>query len=286
MLYLCLAVFCSVSVSLLLKFLRQRQLDMRQTILLGYPTACFLTLLLLKPDFSQLSNVLQNHSVSLIIILTLGVLLPSVFVILGKAIETSGVILTDACQRLSLILPIIASVLIFGETIGGQKSLGIGLAFLALIALLFKKSDHSTKNFNHKNNYLWLVGVWLGYGVIDILFKQVAKQGGSFPVTLLVSFGLAFVGLLVYLVAKKTAWKGESLAWGLLLGVLNMGNIYAYIKAHQALSETPSLVFTGMNVGVITVASVAGFALFGERLSKMNAVGVGLAILSVIVLFF
>ncbi|ELA09487.1 hypothetical protein MOMA_03755 [Moraxella macacae 0408225] len=285
MLYLCLAVFCSVSVSLLLKVLRQRNIDIRQTILLGYPVACFLTLLLLKPDFSQLNNMLNNQ-ISLTIMLALGVLLPSVFVILGKAIETSGVILTDAFQRLSLILPIIASVVIFGEVISGQKSLGIVLAFLALFALLFKKPNDLATNTNHKNNYVWLIGVWLGYGVIDILFKQVAKQGGSFPVTLSVSFALAFGILLIYLLAKKTAWKKESLVWGLLLGMLNMGNIYAYIKAHQALSESPSLVFTGMNVGVIAVASVAGFALFGERLNKINALGIGLAILSVAVLFW
>ncbi|WP_394260707.1 EamA family transporter [Moraxella boevrei] len=285
MLYLFLAVFCSVSVSLLLKILRQHQIDIRQTILLGYPVACFLTLFLLKPDFNQLNNFLQNQPVNLIIMLALGILLPSVFVVLGKAIETSGVILTDACQRLSLILPIIASVVIFGETISGQKSLGITLAFLALFALLFKKSDNLAKNFHNKNNYLWLIGVWLGYGVIDILFKQVAKQGGSFPVTLSVSFGLAFVGLLIYLLAKKTMWKSQSLVWGLLLGILNMGNIYAYIKAHQALSESPSLVFTGMNVGVIVVASIAGFVFFGERLSKINTLGIGLAMLSVFMLF-
>ena len=44
------------------------------------------------------------------------------------------------------------------------------------------------------------------------------------------------------------------MASGLILGALNMGNIYAYIKAHQMLSDSLSVVFTGMNVGVMSYA--------------------------------
>lgn len=284
MIYLVFAVLCSVSVSLLLKMLRQQQLDIRQTILTGYPIAFFLTLFLLKPDFSLLAPTLQNLSPSLFIMLALGVLLPSVFVILGKAVSSSGVVLTDACQRLSLILPIIASVVIFGETITNQKMVGIVLAFLALIAILFRPKSEQLISDKNKT-FMYLLGVWLGYGVIDILFKQVAKQGGSFPVTLSVSFGLAFLCLLGYLLVKKTAWQSRALQFGVVLGVLNFGNIYTYIKAHQALSSSPSIVFTAMNVGVIAVASVAGLAFFQEKLSKINFAGIGLAILSVFVLF-
>ena len=280
MIYLILAIFCSVSVSLLLKILRKQQLDIHQTILLGYPIALCLTLFLLKPDFATLPN---TTPLSVFLMLALGVLLPSVFVILGKAIETSGVILTDACQRLSLILPIIASVVIFGETIGGQKTLGIILAFLALIAILWRKNKTATRQ--NSSTFIWLIGTWLGYGLIDIMFQQVAKQGGSFPVTLSVSFALAFVLLLIYLIVKKISWQKSALVAGLLLGVLNFFNIFAYIKAHQALSDSPSIVFTGMNVGVIAVASVAGFLMFHEKLSKLNFVGIGLAILSILVLF-
>lgn len=284
MIYLVIAIFCSVSVSLLLKILRQQQLDIRQTILTGYPVAFFLTIFLLKPDFSLFNHILQNPIASLLIILALGVLLPSVFIILGKAINSTGVVLTDACQRLSLILPIIASVLIFGEVIINQKMIGIILAFLALVAILFR--PQSAPTLAKKPPFIWLIGVWLGYGVIDILFKQVAKQGGSFPVTLSVSFGLAFLCLFVYLWLKKVAWQAKALQFGGLLGVLNFANIYTYIKAHQALSSTPSLVFTVMNVGVIAFASIMGLLLFKEKLNKINFIGIGLAILSVFVLFY
>lgn len=283
MLYIFIAVLCSVSVSLLLKILRQKQLDIRQTILTGYPIAFFLTLFLLKPNFNLLTTTLQNFSPSLLIMLALGILLPSIFVILGKAVNTSGIVLTDACQRLSLIVPIIASILIFAETISKQKFVGIVLAFLALIAILFR--PQSEQSLQKKPAFIWLVGVWLGYGVIDILFKQVAKQGGSFPVTLSVSFALAFLCLLLYLLFKKVRWQSSALTFGVLLGGLNFTNIYTYIKAHQALSSSPSIVFTAMNVGVIVVASIAGLVFFKEKLNKINFFGIVLAVLSVFVLF-
>lgn len=80
-------------------------------------------------------------------------------------------------------------------------------------------------------------------------------------------------------------WQGNALAAGILLGVLNMGNIYAYIRAHQVLSESPSIVFTGMNVGVIAVATLIGVGVFKESLNRINILGLLLAICCVAVLF-
>ena len=72
---------------------------------------------------------------------------------------------------------------------------------------------------------------------------------------------------------------------GVLLGALNMGNIYAYVRAHQLLADSPSVVFTAMNVGVIALASIIGVGVFKERLSTINMLGIALAIASVLVLF-
>ena len=91
--------------------------------------------------------------------------------------------------------------------------------------------------------------------------------------------------MLIYLLVTRVRWQGNALAAGLLLGVLNMGNIYAYVRAHQVLSDSPSIVFTGMNVGVIAVATLIGVAVFKERLGRINVLGLLLAIGCVAVLF-
>lgn len=286
MTYLIIAVFCSVAVSMLLKILRQRHLDIRQTIVMGYPVAFLLTWVLLSPDLAGLPT-LVTQPVSFGIVMALGVLLPLIFVVLGRAIDAVGIIKTDAAQRLSLIIPIIAAFVLFGESLTLQRGIGIGVGFLALLALVYRPhAQPSPSPAPHQSSSaVWLLVVWLGYGVIDILFKQVAKQGAAFSLTLLVSFGLAGTLLLIYLLTKHIQWQKSALLAGLLLGVLNMGNIYAYVKAHQTLADSPSVVFTGMNVGVIGVASVVGMIMFKERLSAINLLGIGLAVGCVLLLF-
>ena len=280
MMYLTIAVLCSVAVSVLLKILRQRDIDIRQTIVAGYPVAFLLTWFLLKPDVSGMSDLGGAWA----IIIALGVLLPAVFIILGRAIEAVGMVATDAAQRLSLIIPIVAAFLLFGEVLTGIRVFGLLLGFLALGALIYRPQRGEISK-QAKHTPLWLFGVWAGYGVIDILFKQVAKQGAAFPLTLFVSFGLAGLLLLIYLLIMRVRWQGTALAAGILLGALNMGNIYAYIRAHQVLSESPSIVFTGMNVGVIAVATLIGVGVFKESLNRINILGLLLAICCVAVLF-
>ena len=280
MMYLTIAVLCSVAVSVLLKILRQRDIDIRQTIVAGYPVAFLLTWFLLKPDVSDMSALGGAWA----IIIALGVLLPAVFIILGRAIEAVGMVATDAAQRLSLIIPIVAAFLLFGEVLTGTRIFGLLLGFLALGALIYRPQQGEISK-QAKHTPLWLFGVWAGYGVIDILFKQVAKQGAAFPLTLFVSFGLAGLLLLIYLLIMRVRWQGNALAAGILLGALNMGNIYAYIRAHQVLSESPSIVFTGMNVGVIAVATLIGVGVFKESLNRINILGLLLAICCVAVLF-
>lgn len=319
--YLIIAVLCSVSVSILLKILRQRQIDIRQTIMAGYPVAFALTWLLLKPDLSPLylsattqAAATSSPAASVTlgsawgIIITLGVLLPLVFILLGRSIAQSGIIMTDAAQRLSLIIPITAAFLLFGDVLTPQRSIGILLGFLALGALLYQPQHTSHSHIDtaipttsapatltrptaatKAAPLLLLLGVWVGYGVIDILFKQVAKQGTAFPLTLFLSFGLAGLLLLVYLIEQRMrqrlTWQPTALWAGLILGALNMGNIYAYIKAHQVLHDSPSIVFTGMNVGVIAVATLVGVMAFHERLNRINVLGLVLAVACVLLLF-
>ena len=280
MMYLTIAVLCSVAVSGLLKVLRQRNIDIRQTIVAGYPVAFLLTWFLLKPDVSGMSAL----GGAWVIIIALGMLLPAVFIVLGRAIAAVGMVATDAAQRLSLIIPIVAAFLLFGEVLTGTRIFGLLLGFLALGALIYRPQQGQISK-QAKHTPLWLFGVWAGYGIIDILFKQVAKQGAAFPLTLFISFGVAGLLLLIYLLIMRVLWQGNALAAGLLLGALNIGNIYAYIRAHQVLSESPSIVFTGMNVGVIAVATLIGVGVFKESLNRINILGLLLAICCVVVLF-
>ena len=281
---LIIAVLCSVAVSVLLKVARKRHIEIQQAIAFNYIVALSLSWFLLKPDFKGLEFtdfIAQSENTP--IFLALGILLPSVFIIMSKAVEFAGIVRSDAAQRLSLFLPILAAFLIFHETLSQSKVVGIVLAFVGLFCLLSKPNQQSVVAFR---GILGLVGVWFGYGIIDILFKQVAKSGGAFPTTLFIAFSLAACIMFIYLLFKRTQWNVASVVGGIILGVLNFFNILFYIKAHQSFGSNPTLVFAGMNIGVICLGTITGALIFKEKISKINWLGIVFSLCAIFCLYY
>lgn len=285
MLELCLAILCSVSVGALIKVARSKGIEIAQSIAVNYLVAISLCFVLLKPDFKGqgIVEIVQTNP-SAYLFFALGILLPTVFLIQAKALEFAGIIRTDAAQRLSLFLPILAAFTLFGEAVTTNKLIALVLAFVALLCLIWKSHQGMAKG--GATAVVSLVLVWVGFGVIDILFKQMAKTGSAFPLTLLISFMFAACVMFIYLLLKRTQWHLPSVAVGLLLGALNFGNILFYIKAHQALKDDPTIVFTGMNLGVICLGTLIGAWVFREKINKINYVGVAIAIVAIICLYY
>ncbi|MCP1772418.1 drug/metabolite transporter (DMT)-like permease [Neisseria perflava] len=281
MMYLLASIACSVLVSVLLKIARKQKIQIPQAVAVNYIVAVALTVAVLKPDLSTPAQFLPTWW----LFAALGVLLPTVFVVMGKAVDSAGIVKSDAAQRLSLFLPITASFLIFGEKLTEGRLIGIVLAFVALFCLLWK-SDGGKKSGNLTTQIGLLLGVWAGYGVIDILFKQVAKSGTAFAGNLLVAFCVAAVLMFGYLFSQGTKWMKEGIIGGIFLGGLNFLNIVTYISAHRVMSDNPTLVFAGMNMGVIVLGTLVGALAFKEKISSINAAGISVALVAIVCLFY
>jgi len=280
MLTLIISIACSVAVSILLKLARRHRLHIGQAIAVNYAVAAGLCLLLLQPHPAQLLH--QNSS--WFVLIALGILLPTVFLAMAAAVRHAGIVLSDAAQRLSLFLPLLASFLIFGQAPTSASLIGIVLAFSALGCLLARQQTSTDAVVAGPGAAALLLAVWLGYGCIDILFKLLAKSGTGFGASLFAAFVLAGALMLAGLLAARTPWHARNIGAGLLLGLLNFGNIYFYIRAHQLFPDNPTLIFTAMNIGVIVLGTLAGTALFGERPSRLNLAGVILAIAAIMAL--
>ncbi|MDD6910111.1 DMT family transporter [Actinobacillus minor] len=283
MTFLILAILCSVSVSVLLKVARAKNIVIEQAIAFNYITAIGLCYFLLKPDFKGLGFTdffIQSEAQP--IFLAMGILLPTVFIFMSRAVEYAGIVRADAAQRLALFLQIIAAVFLFNETLSDLRVVGVIVAFLALFCLLSKPTNEMG---NAGKGMLFLALVWLGYGTTGILFKQIAKMGGAFPTTLFISFVLACAIMFSYLMIKRTQWTVPSFFGGILLGVLNFFNILFYIKAHQHFSDSPTIVFAGMDLGVICLGALTGALVFKEKISKLNGVGILLGLIAIVLLY-
>lgn len=277
MIYIFLSVCCSVFVSVLLKLAKRYEIDTKQAITWNYSIATLLTWIIYKPEIPEINAVY----------ISLGILLPSLFLVLALSVQYTGIVRTDIAQRLSLFIPVLASFIIFSEAQSALKLLGIFIAFIAIIFSIPWQKD----NIKDTNSWIYPLIVFIGMGLIDILFKQIAKTTSvPFTSSLIIVFPLAFllsISYLLYLYKRgKMKFRLINLICGWILGIANFGNILFYLKAHQALSNSPSLVFSSMNIGVILLGSAIGVIIFKERLSRLNYWGIALALISIVVLYF
>jgi drug/metabolite transporter (DMT)-like permease len=278
--FVILSVICSVTVGIFLKVAKRFQLNIFQIITFNYFSALLLTYFTYQPELT-----FKEKTIPYTLFLGLAILLPIVFLIQAKSIKEVGIVKTDIAQRLSLFIPLTASYFLFNETFSQLKIIGFIVGFSAIFFTLNKKSESKS------DNWVYPLLVLLGFGIIDILFKKVAVfKDFSFTTSLFIIFCGAFIISILFLIGKiliqKEKLESKNVLWGLALGILNFGNILFYLKAHKALSENPSTVFAGMNMGVIILGSLAGILLFKEKMTKWNYLGILLAIISIIFITF
>ena len=275
MISLIISILCSVSVGVLFKYIKAKTQVNIFLITINYLCAIFATYICFRPEIDFSHVAYNSYTISL------SVLLPLVFILLSLSIHHSGIIKTDIAQRISLVIPVACSYWIFNETIPAFRWIGIITGFIALFFILNKGRS------SNRTNPVYLVFVFLGYGIIDVLFKEVALQR-SIPYTIALFYIFCgcfiFASLITVLsfLKKKLIIQKSTVFYGLLLGLFNFLNIYFYLKAHQAFAKTPTTVFASMNFGVILVGTLIGAFYFKEKLSKKNMLGLVLAVIAII----
>lgn len=278
MLFLILSIICSVTVGAIFKVARSYNVSHVQIVAWNYVFALIFCYLSFSPDLTDLRTLAPWG-----IYVPIGILLPAIFLFLAASIKQVGIVKTDAAQRLSLFIPILAAWLLFKEDFNILKITALLVGFPALLLILAKPSQ------NTENKWIYPAVVLLGFGIIDILFKQIALHT-SLPYTtsLFVVFGIALlimIGAVVYdVIVTKASLNFKNIIFGGLVGIFNFGNILFYLKAHKAFAENPSTVFAGMNMGVIVIGSLVGIFIFKEKLTKINYAGLFLALIAILLI--
>ena len=278
MLFLILSIICSVTVGVIFKVARKYTISHTQIVAWNYVFAGTLCYLSFSPDLNTVESTAPWW-----LYITIGILLPSIFLFLAASIKHMGIVKTDAAQRLSLFIPILAAWLLFKEEFNMLKISAFVLAIPALLLILTKNTE------NTKNKWGYPAVVLIGFGIIDILFKQIATYTNlPYTTSLFVILGIAmcimFTVIAYEVIFKQVTLNIHNILFGGLVGIFNFGNILFYLKAHQEFSENPSTVFAGMNMGVIIIGSLVGVLIFKEKLSKMNFIGLFLALIAIVLI--
>jgi drug/metabolite transporter (DMT)-like permease len=279
MFYLLFSVVCSVLVSVLLKLAARRRLDVGQMVTWNYLVAAALTAVVLRPPL----EALQSSHAPWPALLLLAVVLPALFLVLGRTVAVAGIVRTDVAQRLSLLLSLLAAFLFFGQSATPLKLLGLGLGLVAMVGINLRPRGPAVSGDG--GSWRWLLAVWVGFALVDVLLKQVALSGTPSMAALLACFSIAFVLMLGVQLWRHGSGRSRlevrNLGAGALLGLLNGGNILFYVHAHQALPDSPATVFAGMNIGVVVLGALVGVFAFGEPTTRWNRAGLVLAVVAI-----
>ncbi|RYY21483.1 MAG: EamA/RhaT family transporter, partial [Chitinophagaceae bacterium] len=204
MIYLLISIFCSVTVAVLLKLAKRYKINIPQAVTWNYLFAIALSFLFFKPslsDFFHANNGLYlgksdlpvsdlSHLSFNWIYLSLGILLPVIFWFLAQSVKHIGIAKTDIAQRLSLFIPLMAAYFLFGEQFGALKIAGLIIGFLAIFFTLYRKSGPRLQ----AAAIIYPVVVFIGFGLIDTLFKKVAQiRDIPYTSSLIIIFAIAFI---------------------------------------------------------------------------------------------
>jgi drug/metabolite transporter (DMT)-like permease len=216
--------------------------------------------------------------------LFLGLLFVLSFFAFTQAVTLAGTALATVSSRLSVIVPLLFSIIIFNEVPTKNQIIGILLALVTIyfFYLSLKNSNNSKKN--DKIKYLYLIAVLVGIGINDFsmkIFQQIySKEEKSY--FLFAIFFSAFLYSLIFIRIKKISFEKNTIYKGAILGV---PNVYSTIFLIGALSQLRAvLVFPLINIGIILLTAILAALIFKERLNRFGIMSLVLGLISIIFL--
>jgi uncharacterized membrane protein len=143
------------------------------------------------------------------------------------------------------------------------------------------------------NYFIYPILVFLGSGIIESSIKFLENTYVPDDEVSLFSantFLFAFItGLLVIgiqRIQKKSGFKSKDVLGGIVLGIPNYFSIYFFILALRIKSLDSSSIFIINNVSIVLFSTLLGIILFKEQVISKNWIGIGLAILSIILITY
>ena len=225
----------------------------------------------LLPDSAELPVVLGMGVVN-------GALYLAGFVLLQMNVKQNGVVLSSIFMKLGLLVPMVLSILLFGEVPSIRQTIGFMIAVAAILVINLERGTSTTK---FKAGLILLL---LGGGCADAMSKvfEVFGDPAFASQFLLYTFIIAFllcIGLVLW--KKERLGRGEML-FGLMIGVPNYFSAKFLLRALEDVVAV--IAYPTYSVGTILVVALVGVLVFRERLSGRQWIGIVLILLALILL--
>ncbi len=218
----------------------------------------------------------------------MGFLFITLFNIIAKSTQNIGVSVTTVANKMSLIMPVMFSIIVLHDAVNVVKVVGIVLALLAVY--LTTKSDN--RSAVDKRYIVYPFIVFIGSGIIDTLFKYndefTLGENGLEPFVSWIFITSSLLGLIVLIyqyVREKSLPDRNSIIAGFILGFPNYFSIFFLLKSMNIGMEG-SVVIPLNNISIVAVSALSGIFIFREKGTRSNIIGLLLAIIAIGLLAF
>ena len=270
MVYLILAILCSTGVFVAMRLFERFNLDNHQALMWNYVFATCTGFLMCK-QFDTPAQLIDEPWFGLSLIT--GFWFIFTYVLMTASTQRSGVTVTSLSSKLSVVLPTLAGVVLFSETLNWVATMGIVLALVALVLVVGGKGQTNKPN---KTNWLLPILIFFGTGTGDILMKLTI----AFIYFIALLFGIILVAY--DLIRGKSKWQWKSAVGGIGLGVINFFSTFCVYHAMRCFDNV--VLFPVYNIGVVSLTALTGWLLFKEKLTWKNYLGLAIAIIAVILI--
>lgn len=265
MIYLLLAICCSVLVAMLFTYASRYRIPTFALFAVNYVVAAASSI----AGGGVSTRVLP--SVELLAFgIVLGILFVTCFWLFMQTVHTLGMVIPVTLMRLSAVLPTAGSIVFFAEIPTAAQLGGIVLAFLALPLASREPITRASLRPLLRGGLGWGLILFFAYGATDFLFKV---QKELLPITnpselLQVVFTTAMCITVVIAYRNREGLTPRVVIVGVLLGVVNMLSAWFFILALQ---ELPGMVVFPINgIGIIVLSAIVATLVWRERLLPRN----------------
>jgi drug/metabolite transporter (DMT)-like permease len=285
LIYLLLSILASTIIFIIFKLFEKFNINILQAIVVNYCIAFTTGILAYKETItiSQLPNLDWFYYT-----LVLGALFIIVFNLMAITTQRSGLSVVAVATKMSVVIPVLFGLLYYNENLGAIKLFGIGIALIA-VYLTSNKSDQRTV-INGKLIVLPIL-VFVGSGIIDTSIKFLEDAyvaNNDVPlfsaIIFLAAAIIGFIIIIIQVMSGSFKFEFKNVIAGICLGVPNYFSIYFLVKTLRSDILESSGIFAINNVSIVTLSTFAGIFLFKEKLIRKNWIGIGLAILSIILI--
>lgn len=275
--YLILSILSSVGVGIVIHLNESRQLQRLPIMVFNYIGATILGLLFLKVP----AEIPASFSRLVPLSLATGAIFVGAFIVYMAAVQKMGLAIPVTVTRLSVVLPVVGSILLFGEVISFLQLGGLILALLAIFLFSYRREE-SSGTAAHSVLIPVLLFFLMGSGDFCLkIFQENFSPDMLPPYMILVFITSAIISGISTGVKKIPFGKAEVIA-GFILGIPNFFSAYFILKVLQ--NFPGAIAFPLNNIGIILLSTLVGYLAWNEQLSRIKLVAVILAIAAVILL--